>query len=128
MTKGLKILFFAHAVFNGIGAMLLFFGTGILNNLVGLSSEANFVWHLLGACSLSLAFLSFFVTKFKEKIAVLSVALVFVIFHFVSAIVSLIIVFTSNKVIIANTVVHLIFLLLFAVFVMRYVNSYKQKP
>ena len=121
-------MFFAHAVFNGIGAMLLFFGTGILNNLVGLSSEANFVWHLLGACSLSLAFLSFFVTKFKEKIAVLSVALVFVIFHFVSAIVSLIIVFTSNKVIIANTVVHLIFLLLFAVFVMRYVNSYKQKP
>jgi len=127
MKKELKILFYANGIFNGIGAVILFFGTGILNDLTGISSEANFVWNLLGACSLSFAFLSFFVTKFKEEIAIWSVTTVFMIFHLISAIVSVIVVVTgTNQAVLMNTVMHLILLVFFLVFGIRFIKPYKQ--
>jgi transcriptional antiterminator len=127
MTKSLKILFLINAVFSGVGAIVLFFGTGILNSLTGLSSEANFVWYLLGVCSLSLAFLSFFAAKFKEKIAVRVAAAVFMIFHFLSAVVSVIVVADGmNHAIIGNTFVHLLFLTLFIIFGKNLLNFRKR--
>ncbi|MCL2496431.1 MAG: hypothetical protein FWF04_03325 [Clostridiales bacterium] len=125
MIKELKFLFLANAIFNGIGAIVLFLGTGILNNMTGLSSEASFVWNLLGACSLSLAFLSFFATKFQEKIAIWAVATVFMIFHLISAVVSVIVVANgTNQAIIGNTIVHLLFFILFVVFGIKFIKPY----
>jgi hypothetical protein len=126
MTKELKVLFLVNAVFNGVGAIVLFFGTKILNNLTGLNSEVNFVWNLLGACSLSLAFLSFFVTKFKEEIAIWAVATVFMIFHLISSVVSIIVVANgSNQKIIANTIMHFIFFAFFVIFGVKFIKPYK---
>jgi hypothetical protein len=127
MTKKLKTLFYVNAIFNGIGAVVLFFGTGILNDLTGIGREAGFVWNLLGVCSLSLAFLSFFVTKFKEEIAIWAVATVFMIFHLLSAIVSVIVVVTgTNPAVIMNTVMHMILFILFLVFGIQFIKPYKR--
>jgi len=117
MTKQLKVLFIANAVFNGIGAIVLFFGTRLLSSLTGLSDDASFVWNLLGVCSLSLAFLSFFATKFKDEISVRVAAGTFLIFHFLSALVSVIVVINGmNHAVIGNTIVHLLFFTLFIIY------------
>jgi hypothetical protein len=116
MTKKLKVLFLINAVFNGIGALVLFFGTGLLNSLTGIDSGAYFVWNLLGVCSLSFAFLSFFATKINEKTAIHVVSAVFMIFHFLSAVVSIIVVVNGmNHAIIGNSIVHLLFFTLFII-------------
>ena len=127
MIKGLKVLFLANAVFNGIGSLVLFFGTGLLNSLTGLPDESSFVWNLLGVCSLSLAFLSFFAIKFREEIAVRVSTVVFMIFHLLSAVVSVIVVVNGmNHAIIGNTVIHLLFFTLFIVFGTKIIKTSKQ--
>ena len=127
MEKRLKILFIANAVFNGIGSLVLFFGTGLLNSLTGLPDEASFVWNLLGVCSFSLAFLSFFATKFREEIAVRVSTVVFMIFHLLSAVVSVIVVAAGiNNAIIFNTAVHLLLFALFIVFGAKIIKTCKQ--
>jgi len=125
MKKELKVIFFVNAVFNGIGAVILFFGTRILISLTGMGNESNFLWHLLGACSLSLAFLSTFAIKFKEKIAISAALVTFFTFNLISAIVSVTMIFNgTNRYIVVNTTMHLILVIFFAVLGIRFIKGY----
>lgn len=110
MLKSLKILFIANTVFNGLGALILFFFPSFLDSLTGLSQQANFLWQLLGACSLALAVLSAFATKMTEEIALKGAVATFIIFNLLSAILSL----SLMKVeLLGNTAIHLVLTLSF---------------
>ena len=123
-NKGLRILFLINAVFNGVGAIILFFGTTILNSLTGMNSDSNFLWHLLGACSLSLAVLSAFSITFKEKNAISAALITFLIFNLVSAIVSVTLIFNgTSRYIVVNTTMHLILVIFFVIFGIRFIRG-----
>lgn len=127
MKKELKVLFLVNAVFNGIGAVILFFGTGILNSLTGMNGESNFLWHLLGACSLSLAVLSAFAIRFKEKTAISAALATFLTFNLISALVSVTLIFNgTNRYIAVNTTMHLILVIFFVIFGIRFMKEYKR--
>jgi len=84
----LNVLFYANALFNALGAVILFAAPPRLDSLLALRSSSDFQWHLLAACSLSLAVVSFYAPTFKDPHAVRAVVLTFLTFNGVSAIVS----------------------------------------
>ena len=116
MNKTIKTILYINTIFNLVGAVVLFFATGLLNGLMDMNSEANVLWHLLGACSLAFAFLAFGATRFRDELAVKTIVATLIIFNGVSAIVSVIMVVNgSNMHIIANVAMHILMLVLLGI-------------
>jgi len=116
MSKPLKVLFIINALFNGVGAILLLFATGILNSLTGISSEADFIWHLLGTCSLALAVLSLCAIKVRERYAIQIIILTFLLFNFLTGVVSIITLLSgASQFVIVNTLMHGVLFIVFLI-------------
>jgi hypothetical protein len=115
--KKLTTLFLLNGIFNTLGAVILVFAPVIMNPLLDIDGDANFIWRLLAVCSFSLGVLSFLGMKFKERSAILSLVIVFSIFHGASALISILEVFDGLPgFVFGNTAIHLLFLLLFILF------------
>lgn len=115
MNKPVKALFIINAVFNGVGAGLLFFGTSILNGLTGITG-AGFVWNLLGSCSLALAVLSLCAIKVRERYAIQIIILTFLIFNFLTGAISVIaLTGGASQFVIVNTLMHGVLFLVFLI-------------
>jgi hypothetical protein len=113
----LSKLFIASAVFNLLGGIILIFGANQLSSWLHLGSSSNFLWHLLGACSFSLAVLSFYAIKFKPKESIKAAVITIMTFNGLSAIVSIwAIAGGINPLVWINTTVHVIFFVLFLYF------------
>ena len=116
MNKPLKALFIINALFNGVGACILLFNTGALNSLTGISSEADFVWHLLGVCSLTLAVLSLCALRIRERYAIQIIILTFLLFNFLTGVISIITLMSgTSQFVIVNTLMHGVLFLVFLV-------------
>ena len=110
----LNVLFYANALFNALGAVILFAAPPRLDSLLALGSSSDFQWHLLAACSLSLAVVSFYAPTFKDPHAVRAVVLTFLTFNGVSAIVSVWAIVDGLPAFVwFNTAIHVVFFGLF---------------
>lgn len=113
----LSKLFAIHAVFNLLGGVLLFIGAAQLSNWLHLGSSSNFLWHLLGACSLALAALSFYAISFKNNEGIRAAVITIIIFNGFSAFASIWATADGiDRVVWANTTIHIVFCALFLYF------------
>lgn len=112
-----QYLFLANAIFNAIGAVILFVAPCILIERFGLGEGATFLVYLLAVCSLSLAILSWCAFRNKERTLARAAAVTFLVFHFVSALVSVWYVCMGGGEVYVwvNAAVHLLFAGLFCV-------------
>jgi len=110
----LKKLFYINGIFNALGAVILFFLSSILDKNLHLSSEADFLWYLLGVCSISIAVLSFYACQFKENESIKATVITIMTFHGLSALVSSWVLINGiTPLIWANMGVHIVFFLMF---------------
>lgn len=110
----LTVLLLVSGVFNAVGALILVVAPARLDSALGLSANADFLWHLLAACSLSFAVLSFLAIQISERQALRGIVLTLMVFHAASAVVSIWGIFEGLPAFVwANTAIHVMFLGLF---------------
>jgi hypothetical protein len=110
----LNKLFFINGIFNALGGVILFFLTSILDKALHLGAEADFLWYLLGACSISIAVLSFYAYRFKEKDSIKATVITIMTFHGLSSLVSAwVLINGTTSLVWTNMGVHIVFFLLF---------------
>jgi len=116
MGRPLKTVFIISAVFNLVGAVILFFGTGLLNGLIETGGGTDYIWHLLGACSFALAVLSFCTIWVREQYAVLIILLTLLLFNLLTGVISIFTVLGGASLsVIGNTVMHGLLFIMFTV-------------
>lgn len=109
-----KKLFLINGVFTALGAVILFLFAGRLDSWLNLGHNSNFLWYLLGACSLSLAVLSFYAFTFKETFYVRAILATFLVFNGASALVGIWAIISGvNHLIWLNIIIHLTFFVAF---------------
>ena len=110
----LSALLLVNALFNAAGAVILVVAPPWLDLALGLGPRGDFLWHLLAACSLALAIVSFLASRFHDPHAVRAIVITFLVFHGTSALVSVWAIAAGLPVVVwANTAIHLLFFGLF---------------
>jgi hypothetical protein len=120
MRPSTSRLFLLNGIFNVLGAVILVFGADRLSSALHLGTQADFLWHLLGACSLTLAVLSFYAGSFDEKKSTHAAVVTFMTFHGLAALVSIWAIADGIGVVVwGNTAIHLVFFVAFWYFGLR---------
>lgn len=120
------MLLAANGAFNALGAALLLAIPDRLTYGLRLGPSASFLWHLLAAASLAFAVLSLGSLRLADVLALQVVVITLLVFHAASALVSVWAALTGFPSLVwLNTLVHVIFVVLFAV---AAVNLQRQSP
>lgn len=104
--KGLKVLLTFHALMTLAAAILLIGSPKTIPDMIGihLPSEAYILSYLLGAAELSIAYLSFYARRIKDRRALKSILIMFIFVHLVTAILEGYVVYQGASVVIAGNI------------------------